>query len=356
MRHVHSRQPRRRPGHQVYAERVGGAADARLVGFDVGAGQAAQARRVEAGLGQHPVQQLRHLGGRYAPTRAHPGDQRRWPQHGGPPVERHHPIGDQHPVPVVVGRFVVGRAGGIAGRVVVGGVVGGGGITGRVVVGGRVVGGCPGGDDAHVRGQGGQRPGGVGDQPDRFAVQDGPGHRGDRALHRPAEAVQSGQADRVGGGGDHRSGVQQRADGFREVVAAAGMAAEQRHRVPGGLVDDHHGRVGALVPEQRREDAHHRAGGQERHHRVATRPGGPQRVGDALPLDDPRVRPGGGDGVGVSSAGGGGRDQADAGGDGQVGHGRSPVRTTTGLVAARRIDPPGRSARRAAESWLPSTV
>ena len=52
-----------------------------------------------------------------------------------------------------------------------------------------------------------------------------------------------------------------------------GVAAEERDRVPGRLVHADHGRVGALVGQQWRDQPDGRAGGQEADQRVALGPG-----------------------------------------------------------------------------------
>ena len=86
---------------------------------------------------------------------------------------------------------------------------------------------------------------------------------------RSGTAVQRGQADGVGGGGDHRGRAQSFGDPDGQRVGPAGVAAGQRHREPGGLVDHHHAGIGVLVAQQRRDDAGGGARGQVADDQVA---------------------------------------------------------------------------------------
>ena len=73
LRHVDRRQVRRRLGHAgVRRARRRRPQDARLVGFHVDAGQAAQAGRAQPGVGERPSQQRVDLGGGHAPAGRRP--------------------------------------------------------------------------------------------------------------------------------------------------------------------------------------------------------------------------------------------------------------------------------------------
>ena len=141
----------------------------------------------EPGLGQRRLDQPEHLVGRDTPAGADPDDQRRRPQHHG----RASSIGSIRSVTTIRHWRRSGADG-----------------------------------DRQRR----QRPGGVGVQPDRLAVEQGPGDRGDLALDGPAEGVQAGHAGGVGGRGDHRLGASSVGDPLGAGRWPAAVAAEQGDR------------------------------------------------------------------------------------------------------------------------------
>ena len=132
-------------------------------------------------------------------------------------------------------------------------------------------------------GQRRQRPGGVGVQPHRRPVEHRPAHRRDGPLDRPAERVEAGQADGVGRGRDDGGGAEDVGDPAGELVGPSPVTADERDGEALRLVDDDDARVDGLVLQQRREQAHGRAGGQERHDARRTRRRRPRCRGRRTP-------------------------------------------------------------------------
>ena len=266
---------------------------------------AAHRRRREPGLGQRAVDQRGDLVGGHAPARADADDQRRRPQHER---SRSSAAGDR-------ARSVTSDAGDRR-------------------------------RPAPVRrrrtfgGSGGQRPVGVGDQraPARRRASRAadaaatapcePGQR--RACRAPAAPTASVAVVTTGSRAEHarrpaRRGVAPPA--WPPSSATAYRRASSTHD---------HARVGALVAEQRREQPHRRAGGQERTTRVALAPTRvAQRVGDVASVEQP--------GLAGQAAASARRRAARPRGGGRATERRSrrsrrsPTATKTGLVAASRM-------------------
>ena len=208
-----------------------------------------------------------------------------------------------------------------------------------------------------------QRPGRVGAERDPLAGQDRGAHRGqvaaglDHEAQVGAEPVQGHRAGRVAGRGDHRLGPEHGGDPAGQVVGPARVRSRHRHGEAQGLVDADHPGVLVLVPQERGEQAHGGADGQEHHHRVRVTERCGQGGGGRAIVGPGLAGPGRGEAGGGGPARGGDRDQADhdaapAGG----GPGRSAQRTKTGLSAASRSEPPGSGDSREAWSWVPSVV
>jgi hypothetical protein len=110
----------------------------------------------------------------------------------------------------------------------------------------------------------------------RSAVQQGGTGRGriavDHGAEQPDQLVEPGATHGVGRRGDHRFGAEHGRDAGREHVGPAFVAAGERHREPARLVDADDAGVGALVGEQRGDEPHGGAGGEEEHRTVESRP------------------------------------------------------------------------------------
>src|SRR6266511_3846091 len=118
-------------------------------------------------------------------------------------------------------------------------------------------------------------------------------------------------------------------------------------RSPARLVDADHARVGALVGQERGEQADGRAGREEAHERPRAAPARADLLGNRSTVNGGVRRPGVGEPLGQAPPVRRRGDEAD--------HAGTPDSTVTGFAAASRCSPAGSSTRRLAWSWVPST-
>jgi hypothetical protein len=279
--------------------------EARLGGFDVDRGQGAYRVGGEAGLAEHRLDQGGDFAFGHPPAGADAQHQRGRVQHEGV-LGRDGAVGDEQPV-------------------------------------------AGGGKVAHVAGQGGQGPHGVGADRDGLAVEHGPGDLGQPLGVGDGEAqrIEPGYPGRVAARGQDRLRPKHLRHPLGDHVGAAAVAAQQGNRVAPGLVDADHARVVRLAPQQRSDQPDRGARGEEGHD--GTRPG--PRLGELIArrsgVDRALVRPRRREPLRRAVSGVCRPHQPD--------HRFTPLMTKTGFVELSRWAPSGSGISRFAWSWTAST-